>query len=198
MTVDLFLALMVFAFVMSVTPGPNNLMLLASGVNYGFRRSIPHMIGISLGFMFMIIVMGFGLGQIFERYPVTYDIMRYGGGAYMLWLAWKIANSGPIGEGKTSGSPMTLMQAALFQWVNPKAWAITISAIATYTHGNSSIWPVLIIALVCGVVNFPTIGVWAMFGVLLRNLLMQPKFLRIFNVSMAVLLVLSLAPLVWH
>lgn len=189
---------MVFAFVMSVTPGPNNLMLLASGVNYGFRRSIPHMIGISLGFMFMIIVMGFGLGQIFERYPVTYDIMRYGGGAYMLWLAWKIANSGPIGEGKTSGSPMTLMQAALFQWVNPKAWAITISAIATYTHGNSSIWPVLIIALVCGVVNFPTIGVWAMFGVLLRNLLMQPKFLRIFNVSMAVLLVLSLAPLVWH
>ena len=198
MYVDLFLALVVFAFVMSVTPGPNNLMLLASGVNYGFRRSIPHMLGISLGFMFMIVVMGFGLGQVFELYPVTYDIMRYGGGAYMLWLAWKIANSGPIGEGKTSGSPMTLMQAALFQWVNPKAWAITISAIATYTHGNASIWPVLLIALVCGVVNFPTIGIWAMFGVLLRNLLPQPKFLRIFNVSMAVLLVLSLAPLVWH
>jgi threonine/homoserine/homoserine lactone efflux protein len=198
MSVDLFLALVVFAFVMSVTPGPNNVMLLASGVNYGFRRSIPHMLGITIGFSFMIVVVGIGLGQVFERFPMTYDIMRYGGGAYMLWLAWRIANSGPVGEGKTAGSPMTLLQAALFQWVNPKAWVITISAIATYTPGNGSLWPVLLVALVCGVVNFPTIGMWAMFGTLLRNLLTQPTFLRIFNISMAVLLVLSLAPLVWH
>ena len=107
MTVDLFLALLLFAFVMSVTPGPNNVMLLASGVNYGFRRSLPHMLGITIGFSFMIVVVGLGLGQVFERFPVTYEIMRYGGGAYMLWLAWRIANSGPVGEGKTSGSPMT-------------------------------------------------------------------------------------------
>lgn len=122
MTIDLFLALVVFAFVMSVTPGPNNVMLLAPGLNYGFRRSIPHMLGIILGFSFMVVVMRLGLGQVFERFPVTYEIMRYGGGAYMLWLAWKIANSGPVGEGKTSGSPMTILQAALFQWVNPKAY----------------------------------------------------------------------------
>ena len=198
MTLDLFLALMVFAFVMSVTPGPNNLMLLASGVNYGFRRSIPHMLGISVGFMFMLVVMGIGLGRVFEIYPASYDIMRYGGGAYMLWLAWRIATSGPVGEGKTSGSPMTLLQAALFQWVNPKAWAISVGAIATYTPGNGSLWPVLIVALVCGVVNLPTIGIWAMFGTLMRNLLTQAAFLRIFNISMALLLVLSLAPLVWH
>ena len=158
MTVDLFLALVVFAFVMSVTPGPNNVMLLASGVNYGFQRSIPHMLGITFGFSFMIVVVGLGLGQVFERYPITYEILRYAGGAYMLWLAWKIANSGPVGEGKTSGSPLTFLQAALFQWVNPKAWVITISAIATYTPGDGSLWPVLIVALVCGVVNFPTIG----------------------------------------
>ena len=189
---------MVFAFVMSVTPGPNNVMLLASGVNYGFRRSIPHMLGITIGFSFMIVVVGLGLGQVFERFPVTYEILRYGGGAYMLWLAWKIANSGPVGEGDTSGTPLTFLQAALFQWVNPKAWVITISAIATYTPGNGSLWPVLIVALVCGVVNFPTISIWTMFGTLLRNLLTQPTFLRIFNISMAVLLVLSLAPLVWH
>ena len=198
MTVDLFLALVVFAFVMSVTPGPNNVMLLASGVNYGFRRSIPHMLGISLGFMFHDCCRGPRPWAGVRAFSLTYDIMRYGGGAYMLWLAWKIANSGPVGEGKTSGSPMTLLQAALFQWVNPKAWVITISAIATYTPGNGSLWPVLIVALVCGVVNFPTIGMWTMFGTLLRNLLTQPTFLRIFNISMAVLLVLSLAPLVWH
>ena len=198
MTVDLFLALVVFAFVMSVTPGPNNLMLLASGVNYGFRRSIPHMLGISVGFTFMLVVMGIGLGRVFELYPASYDIMRYGGGAYMLLLAWRIATSGPVGEGKTSGSPMTLIQAALFQWVNPKAWAISVGAIATYTPGNGSLWPVLIVALVCGVVNLPTIGIWAMFGTLMRNLLTQATFLRLFNISMAVLLVLSLAPLVWH
>ena len=198
MTADLFLALVVFAFVMSVTPGPNNVMLLASGVNYGFRRSIPHMIGISLGFMLWSLSWALVSGRCSSVFPVTYEIMRYGGGAYMLWLAWRIANSGPVGEGKTSGSPMTLLQAALFQWVNPKAWVITISAIATYTPGNGSLWPVLLVALVCGVVNFPTIGMWAMFGTLLRNLLTQPTFLRIFNISMAVLLVLSLAPLVWH
>ncbi len=90
----------------------------------------------------MILVVGLGLGQVFERYPVTYEILRYAGGAYMLWLAWKIANSGPVGEGKTSGSPLTFLQAALFQWVNPKAWVITISAIATYTPGDGSLWPV--------------------------------------------------------
>lgn len=197
MTVDLFLALMVFAFVMSVTPGPNNVMLLASGVNHGFQRSIPHMLGITFGFSFMIVVVGLGLGQMFERFPITYEILRYAGGAYMLWLAWRIANSGPVGEGKTSGSPLTFLQAALFQWVNPKAWVITISAIATYTPGDGSLWPVILVALVCGVVNFPTIGLWTMFGTLLRSMLTQPTFLRVFNISMAVLLVLSLAPLVW-
>ena len=198
MTVDLFLALLAFAFVMFVTPGPNNLMLLASGVNYGFRRSLPHMLGSSSGIAAMVIVTGFGLGQVFERFPVSHDIIRYGGGAYMLWLAWRIATSGPIGEGKTTGAPMTLLEAVLFQWLNPKAWVIAIGAIATYTPGNGSLWPVLLVALVCGMVNFPSIGMWAMFGTLLRNLLTQPAFLRVFNVSMAVLLVLSLAPLVRH
>jgi threonine/homoserine/homoserine lactone efflux protein len=156
------------------------------------------MLGITIGFSFMIAVVGLGLGQVFERFPVSYEVMRYGGGAYMLWLAWKIANSGPVGEGQASGSPLTFLQAALFQWVNPKAWVITVSAISTYTPGSGSLWPVLIVALVCGVVNFPTIGIWTMFGTLLRNLLRQATFLRIFNISMAVLLVLSLAPLVWH
>ena len=198
MTVDLFLALLLFAFVMFVTPGPNNLMLLASGVNYGFRRSLPHMLGSSSGMAAMVIVTGFGLGQVFERFPVSHDIIRYGGGAYMLWLAWRIATSGPIGEGKTTGAPMTLLEAVLFQWLNPKAWVIAIGAIATYTPGNGNPWPVLLVGLVCGMVNFPSIGLWTMFGTLLRNLLTQPAFLRIFNVSMAVLLVLSLAPLVRH
>jgi threonine/homoserine/homoserine lactone efflux protein len=146
----------------------------------------------------MIVLVGLGFVQLFVLFPWLHPAMKVAGILYMLWLAWRIANSGPVGEGGTSGSPLTFLQAALFQWVNPKAWVITISAIAAYTPGNGSLWPVLIVALVCGVVNFPTISIWTMFGTLLRNLLTQPTFLRIFNISMAALLVLSLAPLVWH
>jgi threonine/homoserine/homoserine lactone efflux protein len=198
MTIDLFVALVLFAFVMSVTPGPNNVMLLASGVNYGFLRSIPHMLGISAGVMFMVLVVGLGLGQVFKLYPVLYQVLRYAGGLYMLWLAWKIANSSPIGNETAAGSPMTFVQAVLFQWVNPKAWVMAISAIATYTPGTGSLWPLVVVAASFGVVNFPTISIWALFGTVLRSLLTEPKFLRIFNITMAVLLVLSLAPLLWH
>ncbi len=198
MTLDLFLALVVFAFVTSVTPGPNNLMLLASGVNYGFRRSIPHMLGIGIGFTFMVIVVGLGLAQVFVAYPVLYQVLRYAGGLYMLWLAWKIANSGPVGEGKAGAKPMTFVQAALFQWVNPKAWVMVVSAIFTYTPDTGSLWPILMVAGTFGAIILPTVSVWTLFGTALRLLLENPKTLRAINISMAVLLVASMAPLLWH
>jgi threonine/homoserine/homoserine lactone efflux protein len=198
MTVDLFLALVGFAFVTSVTPGPNNLMLLASGVNFGFRRSIPHMLGIGSGFVLMVVLVGLGLGKIFETYPIIYSGLRYVGGAYMLWLAWKIAHAGPVGEGKGRGVPMTFAQAALFQWVNPKAWVMAITAIAAYTVPANYVWSVLLVGLIFGAVNVPSVSTWTLFGTALKHVLNEPRTLRIFNVTMALLLVASLAPLVYH
>jgi len=198
MTTDLFLALVTFAFVSSITPGPNNLMLLASGVNFGFKRTIPHMLGIGIGFTIMIVVVGFGLGAAFETYPVIYTALRVVGGLYMLWLAWKIATSGPVGEGRSSGTPLTFLQAALFQWVNPKAWVMGVTAIATYTLTANYFWSVLVVALVFGAVNLPCVSSWALFGTALKHVLNNPRILRAFNISMAVLLVLSLAPLLYH
>jgi threonine/homoserine/homoserine lactone efflux protein len=198
MSIDLFIALIAFAFVMTVTPGPNNLMLLASGVNYGFRRTIPHMLGIVGGVMLMIAIMGLGLGKIFETYPVAYAGLRIVGGLYMLWLAWKIANSGPITSGTERSRPMTFLQAALFQWVNPKAWVMVVSAIATYSLPNNYLWTITIIVLTFGAVGLPSISVWPLFGMGLKQFLSDPTTLRIFNVAMAALLAASLWPLLRH
>ena len=198
MAIDLFLALLVFAFVSCITPGPNNLMLLASGVNFGFRRTIPHMLGIGTGFTIMVIVVGLGLGKLFDIYPMLYLVLRVVGGLYMLWLAWKIATSGPVGEGHSRGVPMGFVQAALFQWVNPKAWVMAVTAIATYTLPNAYLWSVLLVGMVFGAANLPSVSTWALFGTGLRHVLSNPRVLRVFNVTMAALLVLSLAPLLYH
>ena len=133
MSPELLLPLISFAFVSSITPGPNNLMLLASGVHFGFVRTLPHMLGIGIGFTLMTFLVGLGLGEIFKLVPALYTGLKYLGAAYMLYLAWKIANSSPIRESETVGRPMTFLQAALFQWVNPKAWVMAVYAIVTYT-----------------------------------------------------------------
>jgi len=195
MSADLFLALLAFAFATSVTPGPNNLMLLASGVNFGFRRSIPHMLGVGLGFGLMVIVIGLGLGAVFETYPVMHRLLAYGGGAYMLWLAWKIATTGPVGEAKVGSRPMTFLQAALFQWVNPKAWVMAITAVATYAVASSHVASVLLVGLTFVLVNIPSVSVWTLSGVAIRRILADPRHLRLFNIGMALLLLVSLAPL---
>jgi threonine/homoserine/homoserine lactone efflux protein len=205
---DLLLALIGFAFVTSITPGPNNLMLLASGVNYGFRRTIPHMLGIGIGFTIMVVLVGLGLGRVFEAVPALYGILKYLGAAYMLWLAYGVARSGPVGEGKNAGNgksarngksagqPMSFIGAALFQWVNPKAWAMALSATATYTVAGNFVGSVLVIALIFGLVNLPTVSIWALFGTAMRRYLSDPVTVRTFNVTMALLLVASLWPIV--
>ena len=198
MSIDLFLALAAFAFVTSVTPGPNNLMLLASGVNFGFRRTVPHMLGINVGFPVMIVLVGLGLGRIFEIYPVLYTVLRVCGGAYMLWLAYRIAISGPAGDGTSSATPMNFMQAALFQWVNPKGWITAITAIAAYTLPAAFGWTVLTVALAFAIVGGPSSVTWTLFGSGLRRFLDDPRYHRMFNVTMALLLVASLAPLLYH
>lgn len=196
MTAELLIAFIAFAFVTSVTPGPNNMMLLASGVNFGVRRSVPHMLGISLGFMVLVIAVGLGLGQLFELYPALYSILRYAGGAYLLYLAWKIAGSGaPDTNGRAHGRPFTFIQAAAFQWINPKAWIMAIGAITTYTPQDGFLLNVLLIAALFAAVNCPSVGLWTVAGSLLRRWLDEPRVLRAFNIGMALLLVASLYPI---
>jgi threonine/homoserine/homoserine lactone efflux protein len=195
MSTDLILALLLFAFVTSITPGPNNLMLLASGVNFGFVRTIPHMLGIGAGFFSLLIAVGLGLGALLHAVPLLYTTLKFAGGAYLVWIAWKIGTSRSLGEGKAGAVPMTFLQAAAFQWVNPKAWVMAVSAMATYTGGESYIASVLAVGLVFALVNVPSVSTWAGFGSALRQWLSEPARLKWFNITMAVLLVVSLWPM---
>ncbi|CAB3856299.1 hypothetical protein A9G00_14560 [Achromobacter xylosoxidans] len=188
--------LALFALVSSITPGPNNVMLAASGLNFGFRRSMPHLLGVNLGFTLMIFLVGIGLGSVFQQLPVLYTVLKYGGAAYLLYLAWKIANSGGVEEGHARGKPMTFLQAAAFQWVNPKAWVMAVGIIATYTPQAGFFANLVIATLVCGLVNLPSIGIWVTFGTALRRVLHKPWAIRAFNITMALLLVASLYPVV--
>ena len=147
MNLEFLTALILFCFVSSVTPGPNNLMLMASGANFGFRRSVPHMLGISIGFTLMVALVGLGLMQVFDAIPASYTILKVFSAAYLLWLAWKIANAGRPQGSQTGARPMTFLQAAAFQWVNPKAWTMALSAITLYAPTRE--WAtVLLVALV--------------------------------------------------
>ncbi len=196
MTPALLLAFVGFALVSSITPGPNNTMLLASGVNYGFRRTMPHIAGISLGCMVMLLLVGLGLGQAFAAVPRLYDALRYTGAAYLLWLAWKIATAGTEATEAAGGRrPLTFWQAAAFQWVNPKAWVMVVGAVSTYAPRDEFGQGVAVLALLLGLVNVPSICVWAGFGTALRPWLSHPGRRRVFNVAMALLLVLSILPM---
>jgi len=193
---DLLLGFALFALVTSITPGPNNTMLLASGVNFGFNRTIPHMLGITCGFFVLVVAVGFGLGAVFQTYPLLYTILRYVGAAYLLYLAWKIAHSGPVSESERGESqPISYLGAAAFQWVNPKAWIMAIGAISTYTPMQGYFTNVIVIAAVFALINLPSVSVWAGCGTLLRNVLKDRRWLRLFNWGMALLLVASLYPL---
>ncbi|UCP12333.1 LysE family translocator [Pseudomonas sp. MM213] len=196
LSLDLLLGFALFALVTSITPGPNNTMLLASGVNFGFNRTIPHMLGITCGFFVLVVAVGFGLGAVFQSYPLLYTVLRYVGAAYLLYLAWKIAHSGPVSDGENGESkPISYLGAAAFQWVNPKAWIMAIGAISTYTPMQGYFTNVIVIAAVFALINLPSVGVWAACGTLLHNVLKDRRWLRVFNWGMAALLVVSLYPL---
>lgn len=199
MTYTIFISLVGFAFASSITPGPNNLMLMASGANYGLRRTLPHMLGISLGHAFMVFMVGVLLLQIFDSYPVLQTLLKIVSAAYMLWLAWKIANAVPPEASQVKGKPFTFLQAAAFQWVNPKAWFMAITAISAYAPQSMGIATgALIVAVIFASVNLPSVTVWAWMGVQVRRFLGTANRLRIFNITMAVLLVASLYPMLSH
>lgn len=195
MSADTLFALVLFAFATSITPGPNNMMLFASGVNFGFRRTVPHMLGIGAGFLSLLIGVGMGLGAVLHAYPPAFIALKVAGGLYLLWIAWKIGSSRSMGEGEAKGKPMTFLGAAAFQWVNPKAWVMAVTAMAVYPNPKQYALTVAIVALVFAAVNVPSVSTWAGFGSALREWLSVPVRLRWFNITMAVLLVLSLWPM---
>lgn len=194
MTASLLWALVIFCFVSSITPGPNNLMLMTSGVNFGVRRTLPHMFGIALGFTLMVVLVGLGLAGLFARIPSLLVAMKWVGAAYMVYLAAKLAMAAPLKPGGTVGDPMTFLQAAAFQWINPKAWIMALTGVATYTDPGDYTRTVLVVALVFGIVNLPCIACWALFGTALRHALQRPGVLRAFNWTMGALLIASLYP----
>ncbi|CVI17892.1 Putative Transporter, LysE family [Agrobacterium fabacearum CFBP 5771] len=195
MTVETLVALVLFAFTTSITPGPNNMMLFASGVNFGFRRTIPHMLGIGAGFLSLLIGVGFGLGALLHSVPLLYTVLKFAGGLYLVWIAWKIGTSRSLNEGAAASVPMSFLAAATFQWVNPKAWVMAVTAMATYTDEGQYLVTVLIVGVVFAAVNLPSVSTWAGFGSALRDWLSVPVRLKWFNITMAVLLVVSLWPM---
>ncbi|CUB00731.1 LysE family translocator [Pannonibacter indicus] len=194
MTPDLIAAFVLYAFVSSITPGPNNTMLLASGVNFGLRASLPHILGINIGFSILVLSCGLGIGALFELWPALHDVLKYAGALYMAWLAWKIARSGAPQTAGAKPKPFTFLQAAAFQWINPKAWIMAIGAIAAYTPADGFFTNVLIITLLYSLTGGPSSLAWAAAGTLLRGFLSNPKRLQVFNIAMALLLLASLYP----
>ncbi len=185
-------ALTGFAFVTSITPGPNNLMLLASGTHFGWRRSLPHLLGISFGFGVMLALVGLGLGQVFTRHPALHDVLKWASLAYLLYLAWRVATAAPPGgEGPRGDSrPMGFWAAALFQVINPKAWAMALTAVTAYGElGIAAVTAVFVL------VNLPCCGSWALLGEQMRRWLHRPRALQAFNWGAAALMVASVLPL---
>jgi threonine/homoserine/homoserine lactone efflux protein len=195
MSQSLFIAFLAFTAVMWFTPGPNNIMLLSSGLTYGFRRTLPHMAGVTIGVAFMLAAVGLGLGTIFFAYPVLQIVLKYAGAAYLVYLAAAIAMSGPVKSAQdNSRGPMSFWGAALFQWVNVKGWVMVIGTITAYAAIASFPWNIVIqtaVGLAMGVVS--TVA-WALFGSALRPVLTSPRLVRAFNIVMAALLLASLYP----
>ena len=177
-----------YYFVMSITPGPNNVMLTAAGANFGFRRTIPHMLGISAGCGVQLLAVCAGLGALFTKWPVLQTVLQWAGAAYLLWLGWKLLRSGDVAEGRAP-QPITFWQAAAFQFVNPKAWVMSLSAVSLFMPRDMGIVPAMTYLLgLMLLINLPCIGAWAMFGSSLRGLLKRRGARLAFNASMAVAL----------
>ncbi|MDG1294460.1 MAG: LysE family translocator, partial [Planktomarina sp.] len=194
MTYSLLTGLMLFCFVSSITPGPNNLMLMATGANFGAQRAAPHASGIVLGFTFMIVAIGLGVAQLFQNYPLAHQLLGGISVIYLIYLAYKTATARTnLDSPEPMGQPITFWQAAAFQWVNPKAWTMALAAVTVYAPQPVTYKEVIVVAVIFGAINLPCISVWLLLGVKMRRFLTTPARLRGFNWTMAGLLLLSLA-----
>ena len=197
MTLELLLALAIFALISSITPGPNNLMVMASGANFGVRRTLPHMAGVLLGFNFMIWLVGAGLISIMESFPPSFVILKTLSAAFLLFLAWKIARAAAPGEDDEAsrGTPLTFFQAAAFQWVNPKAWALSLAAVGAYASDANPVLSLAAVAVIFLAAGIPSVSAWLFLGTKIRLLLTNETRLRAFNWTCAALLVATLWPI---
>jgi threonine/homoserine/homoserine lactone efflux protein len=194
---EYYLSLITFTFVTGITPGPNNMMLLASGLNHGIRKSMPHYLGICIGFPIMVAAVGFGLGALFKEYPSIYSYIKVSGIAYLLYLAWKIGNAGNSRASSKIRQPLTFTQAAAFQWLNPKAWVMAIGALAAFTMPDNVAQSVAMIIFIYFVMGFICMAIWLKLGQGLQLFLHSGRRTEYFNIIMAVLLALSVIPMVF-
>jgi threonine/homoserine/homoserine lactone efflux protein len=191
----LLLAFIAFALVMFFTPGPNNIMLLSSGLTYGFRRTLPHIAGVTFGFAFMVAVVGAGLGTVFIAYPALQTVLKYAGAAYLIYLAAIIAACGPAkAEEDTRRGPMTFWGATLFQWINAKGWVAVIGTVTAYAAIARFPWNIVIQTAIGFLMGAASTLTWALSGSALRPVLTSARAVRVFNIAMAVLLLASLYP----
>jgi threonine/homoserine/homoserine lactone efflux protein len=186
-------ALTTYFAVMSITPGPNNVMVTASGAAFGYRATLPHVLGIGLGAGLQMVLVALGVGLVFQRFPLLHTVLALGGAAYLVYLAWRLLNSGAVAEADAR-RPFTIWQAMLFQVINPKAWIMAITTAAVFLPRDTPFFH--LVAVVGGIfllVNISCVSVWALFGSSVRYLLLQPTYRRVFNVTMSLLLVVTAA-----
>ena len=194
----MFISFVIFGVIAAVTPGPNNVMLTTTGLNFGVRRGIPHLLGICIGFPVMLALIGVGFGTLFQLFPVLHEIINVVGIVYLVYLAWKIANAKGSADEANPSRPINFWQAAAFQWINPKAWVMGSSALAAYTSLDDNFFlQVVIICTSFAVITFPCAGAWLVFGAGLQHFLKDPLHRKTFNIIMALLLIASILPVVW-
>jgi threonine/homoserine/homoserine lactone efflux protein len=183
--------LVTYLTVMSITPGPNNVMVTASGATFGYRATVPHIAGVGIGAALQTALVCVGLGELFERWPLLHTAMAWAGAAYLLWMAWRLVGAGAV-SGKSATRPITLLEAAAFQGVNPKAWMIAMTTAAVFLPRQGPVTAAaLLVALLFLLINVPCVSAWALFGSSLRRLLALPGYRRVFNVTMSVLLAMT-------
>jgi threonine/homoserine/homoserine lactone efflux protein len=190
---ELLVAFVVFAVATLFTPGPNNVMLMTSGLNFGFSRTLPHALGVALGFGFLVLVVGLGLGAVFAAYPAIYTALKLVGAAYLLYLAWRIAIAGPV-AGSAAARPLTFLEGAAFQWINPKGWVMAVGAVTAYAGVASFPANMILIATVFACLGALSSGTWLLFGTGLKAVVTDPGKVRTFNIVMALALAGSLVP----
>ena len=198
-TMTMIVSISSFALASTMTPGPNNIMLLSSGLTFGYKRTIPHALGINCGFPLMVLCVGSGVGKLFEVYPFIYTILKIFGIGYLSWMAWHIANTkGTLSTKNKHDKPFTFLQAALFQWINPKAWVMAVTSTTAFItdHQIASI-QVMIIACIYFFSAMLSTNSWALGGVLLKRFIQNDRLVQAFNIAMAILIIGSILPFVF-
>jgi threonine/homoserine/homoserine lactone efflux protein len=196
-TSTMLLSIISFAIATAFSPGPNNLMLLSSGLTFGYRKTIPHILGILIGFPIMVMAVGSGVERVFELFPKLYDVLKVLGLCYLLWMAWQIANSSGTlsGADEKRAKPFTFVQAALFQWLNPKAWIMAITATTSFTSSSANLFvQIMIIAFIYLIIGLGSTNSWTLGGLFLQKIISNERRVKVFNVAMAILIVVSVLP----